>query len=75
MILSQISAYFTEHVEQFSRVSSILGFAYGSTFSLLPMVTLEWFGVKHFAGVSRFEEAQKKSSTTDHVQTVRIGAR
>jgi hypothetical protein len=60
MTLSQILAFHAEHVEQLSKVSSILGFAYGSTFSLLPMVTLEWFGAKHFAGVSRLRGVSKE---------------
>lgn len=51
-LISQISAQRIHIISHLWRVSSILGFAYGNMFALLPIVTLEWFGLAHFSSVS-----------------------
>lgn len=48
-ILSQISAQRVHNITHLWRVSAALGFGYGTMFSLLPIVVLEWFGLAHFA--------------------------
>ncbi|WWC67450.1 uncharacterized protein I206_101358 [Kwoniella pini CBS 10737] len=48
-IISQISALETTHVQSLWMVSTLLGLAYGSLFNVLPMLILEWFGMRHFS--------------------------
>ena len=62
MAFSQVLAFKAGRIDQLWKVSSIVGFSYGSVFSLLPMVTLEWFGVKHFASVGRILDIPNLSS-------------
>nr|XP_018266005.1 uncharacterized protein I303_02383 [Kwoniella dejecticola CBS 10117]OBR88163.1 hypothetical protein I303_02383 [Kwoniella dejecticola CBS 10117] len=47
--ISQISAMQTVHVQSLWMVSTLLGLAYGSLFNVMPMLILEWFGMKHFS--------------------------
>lgn len=35
----------TTDMKALSRVSALLGMAYGNLFALLPIVVLEWFGL------------------------------
>lgn len=51
---SQLLAQHAETLADLWRTSTVLGFAYGCIFSLLPMVVLETFGVANFAAVSAF---------------------
>ncbi|KIR52421.1 hypothetical protein I315_05022 [Cryptococcus gattii Ru294] len=48
-ILSQLSALSTTHVQSLWIVSSLLGVAYGALFNVMPMLILEWFGMRHFS--------------------------
>ncbi|OCF33961.1 hypothetical protein I316_04307 [Kwoniella heveanensis BCC8398] len=48
-IISQVSALETTRVQSLWMVSSLLGLAYGSLFNVLPMLVLEWFGMRHFS--------------------------
>lgn len=48
-IVSQFTALATTHVEHLWVVSTILGFAYGSLFNVIPILVLEWFGMAHFS--------------------------
>ncbi|WVR04228.1 hypothetical protein IAU60_001228 [Kwoniella sp. DSM 27419] len=48
-IISQLAALHTTQVQSLWMVSSLLGLAYGSLFNVLPMLVLEWFGMKHFS--------------------------
>lgn len=47
--ISQVSAQYVDSVEHLWRVSCLVGFAYGNLFALLPIVTLEIFGLAHFS--------------------------
>ncbi|WVF70375.1 hypothetical protein IAT40_005165 [Kwoniella sp. CBS 6097] len=47
--ISQISALETTRVQSLWMVSSLLGLAYGSLFNVMPMLVLEWFGMRHFS--------------------------
>jgi hypothetical protein len=44
-LASQLSAQITTNPLALSRVSGLLGMAYGNLFALLPIVVLEWFGL------------------------------
>lgn len=44
-LASQVSAQMTQDMYALSRVSGLLGMAYGNLFALLPIVVLEWFGL------------------------------
>jgi MFS family permease len=48
-IISQLTALETTNVEHLWIVSTLLGFAYGSLFNVIPMLVLEWFGMAHFS--------------------------
>ncbi|OWZ30885.1 hypothetical protein C347_04031 [Cryptococcus neoformans AD2-60a] len=48
-ILSQLSALSITHVRSLWIVSSLLGLAYGALFNVMPMLVLEWFGMRHFS--------------------------
>ncbi|KAK4685150.1 hypothetical protein P7C73_g5008, partial [Tremellales sp. Uapishka_1] len=48
-ILAQQLALHVTSVEHLWIVSTILGFAYGALFNVLPMLTLEYFGMAHFS--------------------------
>jgi MFS family permease len=48
-IISQFTAIGTEQVEHLWIVSTMLGFAYGSLFNVIPILVLEWFGMAHFS--------------------------
>lgn len=50
--LSQVSAYQATALGNLWIVSTLVGFAYGNLFSLLPILTLEWFGLTNFSAVS-----------------------
>lgn len=47
-VVSQITAAWIETVENLWIASSLLGFAYGSTYSLLATMCLDWFGMRKF---------------------------
>ncbi|WWD21864.1 hypothetical protein CI109_106352 [Kwoniella shandongensis] len=47
--ISQVAALGTVHVQSLWAVSTLLGLAYGSLFNVMPMLVLEWFGMKHFS--------------------------
>ncbi|KAK8846547.1 hypothetical protein IAR55_005633 [Kwoniella newhampshirensis] len=47
--ISQVAALGTIHVQSLWAVSTLLGLAYGSLFNVMPMLVLEWFGMKHFS--------------------------
>ncbi|ODN74856.1 hypothetical protein L202_07161 [Cryptococcus amylolentus CBS 6039] len=48
-IISQLSALSTTHASSLWAVSSLLGVAYGALFNVMPMLVLEWFGMRHFS--------------------------
>ncbi|WVQ75306.1 hypothetical protein IAR50_004922 [Cryptococcus sp. DSM 104548] len=48
-ILSQLSALSTSSPSLLWLTSSLLGLAYGSLFNVMPMLVLEWFGMRHFS--------------------------
>ncbi|AAW44083.1 hypothetical protein CNBF0550 [Cryptococcus deneoformans B-3501A] len=48
-IVSQLSALSTTHAQSLWIVSSLLGLAYGALFNVMPMLILEWFGMRHFS--------------------------
>ncbi|ODN91358.1 hypothetical protein L198_05869 [Cryptococcus wingfieldii CBS 7118] len=48
-IISQLSALSTSHASSLWAVSSLLGVAYGALFNVMPMLVLEWFGMRHFS--------------------------
>ncbi|WVQ97537.1 hypothetical protein IAU59_004651 [Kwoniella sp. CBS 9459] len=48
-IISQMAALETTRVQSLWMVSSLLGLAYGSLFNVMPMLVLEWFGMRHFS--------------------------
>ncbi|KAJ9114715.1 hypothetical protein QFC22_005591 [Naganishia vaughanmartiniae] len=47
-LASQLSAQMTQDMFTLSRVSGLLGTAYGMLFALLPIIVLEWFGLCKF---------------------------
>ncbi|WVW79010.1 hypothetical protein I302_100973 [Kwoniella bestiolae CBS 10118] len=47
--ISQVSALETTRVQSLWMVSTLLGLAYGALFNVMPMLVLEWFGMKHFS--------------------------
>ncbi|WWC87403.1 uncharacterized protein L201_002292 [Kwoniella dendrophila CBS 6074] len=47
--ISQITALQTTQIQSLWIVSTLLGLAYGSMFNIMPMLILEWFGMKHFS--------------------------
>lgn len=51
-LISQLFLINTTQVGQLWRASAALGLAYGGMFGLLPVVTYEWFGLKHYSEVS-----------------------
>ncbi len=44
-ISSQLAAIATIRVDHLWIVSTMLGLSYGSLFNVVPMLTLEWFGM------------------------------
>jgi len=46
---SQIAASFVSDVKHLHIASAMLGCAYGGLCSLLPTITIEWFGLAHFS--------------------------
>ncbi|WVQ83780.1 hypothetical protein IAT38_005924 [Cryptococcus sp. DSM 104549] len=48
-IISQFAALETVRVQSLWMVSSLLGLAYGALFNVMPMLVLEWFGMRHFS--------------------------
>ncbi|KAF8994344.1 hypothetical protein BDQ17DRAFT_1431105 [Cyathus striatus] len=49
LLASQLAAYSVGSIDKLWIVSVPLGFAYGSVFSLAPVVCMEWFGVEHLS--------------------------
>jgi len=47
--ISQVVAGSVDNIAHLWIASALLGLAYGSIFSLLPTVCLEWFGMPHFS--------------------------
>ncbi|PFH47164.1 hypothetical protein AMATHDRAFT_152811 [Amanita thiersii Skay4041] len=49
VFISQVATARVDSVENLWLASSLLGLGYGSVFSLLPTMCLEWFGMPHFS--------------------------
>ncbi|KAF9442283.1 MFS general substrate transporter [Macrolepiota fuliginosa MF-IS2] len=49
VFLSQVTAAHIDEISNLWSASAILGLSYGSVFSLLPQVCIEWFGLPHFS--------------------------
>ncbi|KAG8948562.1 hypothetical protein FRC00_008532 [Tulasnella sp. 408] len=45
----QLIARGVGHVDELWKASLSVGLAYGGTFGLLPVITIEWFGLNHFS--------------------------
>lgn len=45
-VVSQLTALNVTSVEHLWIVSTLLGLAYGSLFNVIPMLVLEWFGMR-----------------------------
>lgn len=50
-LFSQLIARGVDHVDELWKASIAVGLAYGGTFGLLPVITIEWFGLNHFSQV------------------------
>ncbi|KAI0688651.1 MFS general substrate transporter [Cytidiella melzeri] len=48
-IVSQVTVYHIDNVENLWKGSVLLGLAYGGLFGLFPTITIEWFGLAHFS--------------------------
>ncbi|KAG9017659.1 hypothetical protein FRB90_000355 [Tulasnella sp. 427] len=48
-LFSQLIARGVDHVDELWKASLAVGLAYGGTFGLLPVITIEWFGLNHFS--------------------------
>lgn len=48
-LFSQLIARGVGHVDELWKASLSVGLAYGGTFGLLPVITIEWFGLNHFS--------------------------
>ncbi|KAG8874508.1 hypothetical protein FRB97_008452 [Tulasnella sp. 331] len=48
-LISQVFLFNTTQVDRLWRASAALGLAYGGMFGLLPVITYEWFGLKHYS--------------------------
>lgn len=48
-LFSQLIARSVDHVDELWKASIAVGTAYGGTFGLLPVITIEWFGLNHFS--------------------------
>ncbi|KDN51185.1 hypothetical protein RSAG8_00814, partial [Rhizoctonia solani AG-8 WAC10335] len=49
-IASQVTLMYAEIPDHLWMTSGLLGLAYGATFGLCPVLTIEWFGIDHFSG-------------------------
>ncbi|CAE6510726.1 unnamed protein product [Rhizoctonia solani] len=49
-IASQATLMYAEVPDHLWMASGLLGLAYGATFGLCPVLTIEWFGIGHFSG-------------------------
>ncbi|CAE7230296.1 unnamed protein product [Rhizoctonia solani] len=49
-IASQVTLMYAEIPDHLWMTSGLLGLAYGATFGLCPVLTIEWFGIGHFSG-------------------------
>ncbi|KAF9460956.1 major facilitator superfamily domain-containing protein [Collybia nuda] len=49
VFISQVTAANIDNIRQLWMASALLGLGYGSVFSLLPQVIIEWFGILHFS--------------------------
>ncbi|CAE6458669.1 unnamed protein product [Rhizoctonia solani] len=49
-IASQVTLMYAEVPDHLWMSSGLLGLAYGATFGLCPVLTIEWFGISHFSG-------------------------
>ncbi|KAJ1308851.1 hypothetical protein OPQ81_004539 [Rhizoctonia solani] len=49
-IASQVTLMYAEIPDHLWMASGLLGLAYGATFGLCPVLTIEWFGISHFSG-------------------------
>lgn len=45
VFISQVAAANIDNIHQLWMASALLGLGYGSVFSLLPQVAIEWFGI------------------------------
>ena len=63
-IISQLSALYTLNVQSLWIVSTLLGLSYGSLFNVVPMLVLEWFGIREsvmdLASLSPYEDANQQ---------------
>lgn len=48
-IMSQLALMYAEVPDHLWMTSGLLGLAYGGTFGLCPVITIEWFGMSHFS--------------------------
>ena len=48
-VASQVAAMDTLEVQHLWLVSTLLGLSYGSLFNVMPMLILEWFGMRELA--------------------------
>ncbi len=53
-LLSQFIAVSVDDVPDLWKASASVGLSYGATFGLLPVITIEWFGLHHFSAVRSF---------------------
>lgn len=44
-IISQLTVFHVEHVNDLWKGSALLGLAYGSLFGLFPTIVIEWFAL------------------------------
>lgn len=52
-IVSQVTCYYVEAVENLWKASALLGLAYGCMFGLFPTICIEWFGLRMYHHTSR----------------------
>ena len=45
-IVSQVTCYYVDTVENLWKASALLGLAYGCMFGLFPTICIEWFGLR-----------------------------
>ena len=47
-IISQVTCYYVQAVENLWKASALLGLAYGCMFGLFPTICIEWFGLRTY---------------------------
>lgn len=58
-VISQLAAQSATNVNNLWHVSALLGFAYGNIFGLLPVVTLEFWGLGEDLSISTREVVER----------------